>query len=157
MRTITEADDPLIAEIIRTSLKKYHLNIPGTVYFDPELDHLSKYYHSLPEKRGYFIATNHEGQVIGGVGIAEFNGFDNCAELQKIYLIDQEKGKGLGKCLLELAEDFARSLGYQSLYLETHTNLETAIAMYEKNGFQRIHKPKSVVHSTMNRFYRKRL
>ena len=41
---ITEADDRTIAEIVRTNLEKYHLDIPGTAYFDPELDHLSEYY-----------------------------------------------------------------------------------------------------------------
>lgn len=47
--------------------------------------------------------------------------------------------------------------GYQSLYLEPHTNLETAIRLYEKNGFRRMEKPESVCHSTMNRFYWKEL
>lgn len=157
VRPIKVEDDSLIAEIIRTNLKKFHLDIPGTVYFDPGLDYLSQYYESLPDKRGYFIATCEDGQVIGGVGVAEFDGFENCAELQKLYLIDQAKGKGMGRYLLQVAEDFARRAGYKSLYLETHTNLATAIRLYERNGFVQIAKPEAVVHSTMNRFYIKRL
>ncbi|MCI9595530.1 MAG: GNAT family N-acetyltransferase [Lachnospiraceae bacterium] len=157
VRPIMESDDSLIAEIIRANLEKFHLDIPGTVYFDPELDHLSAFYRAKPEKRGYFIALDDKGQVIGGVGIAEFCGFDCCAELQKIYLTDTAKGKGMGKYLMQLAEDFARNIGYQRLYLETHTNLETAIRMYEKNGFRQIDKPEAVLHNTMNRFYIKEL
>ncbi len=157
VRPLTVEDDSLIAEIVRTNLKKFHLDIPGTVYFDPELDHLSRYYGSLPDKRGYFIATGDGGQVIGGVGVAEFDGFENCAELQKLYLTDQAKGKGMGRYLLQVAEDFARGTGYKSLYLETHTNLETAIRLYERSGFVQIAKPEAVVHSTMNRFYIKEL
>ncbi len=153
VRPITEADDPLIADIIRTNLKKFHLDIPGTVYFDPEIDHLSKFYHELPDKRGYFIAVSDDGQVIGGVGVAEFGGLDNCAELQKIYLTDAAKGIGIGKCLMQIAEEFARKAGYHRMYLETHTNLETAIKMYEKIGFRQIGRPETVLHSTMNRFY----
>lgn len=157
IRPITAADDPFIAEIIRSNLKAYHLDIPGTVYFDPEVDHLSAFYQAEPNKRGYFIAENDCGQVIGGVGIAEFAGFTNCAELQKIYLVDAAKGQGMGRYLLQIAEDFAQKAGYQHLYLETHTNLETAIRLYEKNGFRRMEKPESVCHSTMNRFYWKEL
>ena len=37
-------------EIIRANLERFHLNIPGTVYFDPELDQLSAYYHAQPER-----------------------------------------------------------------------------------------------------------
>ena len=37
-REITPADDGAIAKIIRANLERFHLNIPGTVYFDPELD-----------------------------------------------------------------------------------------------------------------------
>lgn len=58
---------------------------------------------------------------------------------------------------MSLAEEFARKAGYKLLYLETHTNLATAVKMYEKLGFREIEKPKAVVHSTMNRFYIKEL
>ncbi len=156
-RKIESADDAEIAKIIRSNLEKLHLNLPGTAYFDPELDHLSKYYDSKPDKRAYFIALDENGQVIGGVGIAEFNGIADCAELQKLYLSDSAKGKGYGKDLMKLAEDWARAAGYKNLYLETHTNLSVALKLYEKTGFQRIEKPCTTQHSTMNRFYLKKL
>ena len=157
IRPITPADDAVIARIIRENLKAHHLDIPGTAYFDPELTCLSGFYRAKPDKRAYFIAANQEGAVIGGVGIAEFEGLPNCAELQKLYLCDGEKGKGYGKLLMQAAADFARSAGYKCLYLETHTNLEAAIGLYEKMGFRRIEKPEAILHSTMNRFYRKRI
>ena len=88
IRPITPGDDAAIAKIIRQNLKAYHLDIPGTAYFDPELDSLSGFYGAIPQNRGYFVVENGEGTVIGGVGIAEFPGLDNCAELQKLYLSD---------------------------------------------------------------------
>ena len=156
-RKIEAADDTEIAKIIRSNLEKFHLNLPGTAYFDPELDHLSDYYSSKPDKRIYFVALDEKGQVIGGVGIAEFDGIDNCAELQKLYLGNLAKGKGYGKDLMMIAEDWARSAGYKNLYLETHTNLSVALKLYEKMGFQQVEKPCSTQHSTMNRFYLKKL
>ena len=156
-RKIEPSDDGRIAEIIRANLEKYHLDIPGTAYFDPELDHLSAYYDSDPSKRAYFIALGDRNEVIGGVGIAEFDGIEDCAELQKLYLDDSAKGKGFGKELMQIAVAWAASAGYKNLYLETHTNLAAAVNLYEKMGFQRTGKPCSTPHNTMNRFYLKKL
>ncbi|MCR5783707.1 MAG: GNAT family N-acetyltransferase [Clostridia bacterium] len=156
-RKIEPSDDRRIAEIIRTNLEKYHLDIPGTAYFDPELDHLSAYYNSDPSKRAYFIALGDRNEVIGGVGIAEFDGIEDCAELQKLYLDDSAKGKGFGKDLMQIAVGWAASAGYNNLYLETHTNLDAALSLYEKTGFQQIEKPCPTQHNTMNRFYLKKL
>lgn len=155
-RKIAAADNGAIARVIRANLEKFQLNLPGTAYFDPELDHLSDYYDSDPAKRAYFVAVE-DGQVLGGVGVAEFAGIPDCAELQKLYLDDAAKGKGCGKALMQIAEDQARALGYKKLYLETHTNLAVAVKLYEKLGFQQIEKPCATQHSTMNRFYLKEL
>ena len=155
IRTITEDDDAKIVKIIRVNLEAYHLDIPVTAYFDPELEHLSRYYDENPEKREYLIATDESGEVIGGVGIAEFNDFENCAEIQKLYLSDKAKGKGMGKQLMQAAEETARQKGYSKLYLETHSVLKVAIGLYEKIGFYEIEKPKAVLHTTMDRFYMK--
>lgn len=153
IRPITPADDPKIAGIIRENLRSYHLDIPGTAYFDPELDCLSRYYDAQPEKRRYFVAVREDETVVGGVGVAEFAGVARCAEIQKLYLTDEAKGKGFGRQLMAVAEEFAGAAGYRFLYLETHTNLEAAIGLYEKLGFRRIEKPETVLHSTMNRFF----
>ena len=156
-RRIEAADDKRIAEIIRANLEKLHLNVPGTAYFDPELDHLSAYYDSNPSRRAYFVALDDDGHVIGGVGIAEFDGIENCAELQKLYLDDSVKGKGYGKELMRIAEEQARTAGYENLYLETHTSLSAALRLYEKMGFLQIEKPCPTPHGTMNCFYLKKL
>ena len=156
-RKIETADDKKIAMIIRSNLEKFHLNIPGTVYFDPELDHLSDYYNSRPDKRVYFIAMDTDSRIIGGVGVAEFGGIEDCAELQKLYLDDSVKGKGYGKELVGIAEEWAKSAGYKNLYLETHTNLAVAMKLYEKMGFQPIEKPCSTPHGAMNCFYLKEI
>lgn len=126
-RKIEAADDRKIAKIIRANLEKHNLDIPGTAYFDPQLDCLSAYYKAEPEKRAYFIALDENDKIIGGVGIAEFDGLCDCAEIQKLYLDDSSKGKGYGKELMKIAENEARKSGYKQLYLETHSNLTAAI------------------------------
>ena len=51
IRNICTKDDAVIAKIIRTNLQRYHLDIPGTAYFDPELDHLSAFYAEHPRSQ----------------------------------------------------------------------------------------------------------
>ena len=156
-RKIEPADDARIAEIVRANLKHFHLDIPGTAYFDPQLDHMSTYYGIDEKKRVYFVALDEAGLVMGGVGIAEFEGIPDCAEIQKLYLDDSTKGKGYGRELMKIAEDWAKAAGYKQLYLETHSNLKAAIKLYEKLGFQRIERPEGVLHGTMDHFYLKKL
>ncbi len=156
-RKITAADDAALAKIIRTNLERLHLNVPGTAYFDPELDHMSQYYAQDTQKRAYFIALGDQEEVIGGVGVAEFPGLPACAEIQKLYLDDSAKGKGYSKKLMTVAEEWAREASYKQLYLETHSNLTVAMKLYEKLGFQEIEKPETVLHSTMDHFYIKQL
>lgn len=157
IRLITAADDAVLVGIIRKNLEKYQLDIPGTAYFDPELEHLSAYYLAMPAKRAYYVMTDQGGRLLGGVGIAEYDGIENCAEIQKLYLTDRAKGRGLGRRLMEEAEKGALQKGYRRLYLETHTNLREAILLYEKTGFRRIEKPAGVLHTAMDRFYWKEL
>ncbi len=146
--------DEALAAIIRHNLKKHHLDIPGTVYYDEGLDHLSSFYDR--EGRAYYVLKNGT-EIIGGIGYAEFVGFDDCSELQKIYLNDVSKGRGTGYEMVRLIEEKAKEAGYRMMYLETHTNLQAAIPIYEKSGYRLVDRPESVVHSTMNRLYMKDL
>ena len=156
-REIRAEDNSRLRNIIRFNLKAHHLDIPGTVYFDDNLGHLSDFYLENPGKRYYAIALDETGEIIGGIGFAEFPYFEECAELQKLYLTDSAKGKGLGYEMIQLIETKATEYGYKQMYLETHTNLEAAIHIYEKCGYKEIPKPQSVVHGGMNRFYLKAL
>lgn len=156
-RPITPADDAALARIARDNLRAHALDIPGTAYFDPELDHLSAFYGAEPEKRAYFVAVDELGRTLGGAGFSEFLRIPGCAELQKLYLADEAKGRGAGRALLQLVEEHARRMGYRKLYLETHSNLKIALHLYETAGYAQIDRPSWVFHSTMDRFYIKEL
>ncbi len=156
-RRIREEDNRVMAHIIRKNLEEFHLDIPGTAYFDSQLDSLSDYYNEKPQQRCYFVVLNEKDEVVGGAGVAEFDGIDRCAELQKLYFDGSIKGKGYSEKLFMILADWCKDKGYKKMYLETHTNLSNAIHLYQKLGFHEIEKPKSVVHSTMDHFYLKNL
>ena len=149
-------DNEAVAIMIRENLKKHGLDIPGTVYFDSVLDDLWSFY-SGSKRRGYYVLTDDDGNVVGGIGFDEFVNFKDCAELQKLYLKDSVKGMGLGYKLINFIESKMRESGYKSSYLETHHNLEAAIHIYEKSGYSAIERPEGVVHGAMTNFYYKSL
>ena len=154
-REMTAGDDAAVAKLIRDNLKKYKLDIPGTVYFDDGLDRLSDFY-GRKESR-YFVLEDKTGKIIGGIGFANFEPMKETAELQKLYLVDYAKGSGQGYEMIRFIEDKMREAGYKQSYLETHDNLQAAIHIYEKSGYMEIPKPEAVVHSAMNRFFLKDL
>ena len=155
-REIKKEDDKALALLIRTNLKANALDIPGTVYFDDNLDHLSDFYLSERSKRFYLIAIEGD-KLIGGIGLAKLDFIENCCELQKLYISDEYKGQGLSYKLIKMIEDKAGQMGYEKIYLETHNNLKVAIHAYERCGYKEIERPAGVVHSTMDRFFLKTL
>ncbi|MCR4608210.1 MAG: GNAT family N-acetyltransferase [Eubacterium sp.] len=154
-REMTEADNEAVAYLVRYNLKKVGLDLPGTVYFDEGLNHLSDYYGE--DGRCYYVIEDESGEVIGGIGFAEFAPMEKTAELQKLYLFDSAKGSGLGYEMIRFVEEKMLEAGYKFSYLETHDNLQAAIHIYNKMGYEEIERPKEVVHSTMNRFFKKEL
>ena len=143
-----------MARIVRRALEAHGLDIPGTAYFDASLDHLSAYY--AQPGRCYYVLLR-DGAVIGGIGVAPFDGLPGCCELQKLYLAEDARGQGLGYEMIRFIEAKAKAMGYRQIYLETHRGLCAAIHEYERLGYRRIERPAAVVHTTMDRFYLKTL
>ena len=156
IREILPKDNQALAELIRYNLKNHGLDIKGTVYFDEGLDRLSDFYIGS-DTRGYFVLVDDADRVLGGIGFAEFPDFKGCAELQKLYLADEVKGKGYGYKLIEHVEKKMMEKGFTASYLETHENLKVALHTYEKSGYKQIERPKSVMHGAMTHFYFKEL
>lgn len=156
IRKIISQDNAAIAEIVRHNLKEHNLDIPGTAYYDSCLDDLSSFYEGR-EGCGYYVLTDENDRVVGGIGFDTINGVRKVAELQKMYLADSVKGNGLSYVLIHFIEDRMREFDIKTSYLETHSNLQTAIHVYENCGYVRIERPAEVGHSTMDHFYIKEL
>ena len=133
-RNIEERDNAAIATIIRTSLKEFGANKPGTVYFDPTTDDLYQLFTTAGSV--YFIAEE-ENTLLGGWGIYPTENFPaGTCELVKLYLHTDARGKGIGKLLMEKSLQAAKEMGYKKVYLESMPELKVAVPMYEKMGFE---------------------
>ena len=115
LRPMEVRDNPAVAQLIRASLEEFGLNKPGTVYFDSHLDHLADYYQQQ-ERAAYFVLED-EGQLVGCGGFAPVS--DKIAELQKLYVTKNSRGKGYSSRLIKRIFQKARLAGYEQLYLET--------------------------------------
>lgn len=136
LRTIQQHDNAAIASVIRGALEDFGVNRPGTVYTDPTTDALYELFQTPGSI--YFVAED-QGKILGGCGIFPTQGLpDGYAELVKLYVHRDYRGKGWGKVLLNQSIDAARNLGNTALYLESLPELNTAITLYEAVGFQQI-------------------
>lgn len=155
IREMEAKDNLVVKEIIQASLTSFGLNIPGTAYFDPQLGDLYGYYHDIPAAN-YWVAEL-DGQVVGGCGIGPYNEAEGICELQKIYILPETQGTGLGRQLAEKALSFAGE-HYTCCYLETVAKMESANRLYQRLGFEQLPEPlPGSEHGAMDRFYLKQL
>lgn len=139
IRTIQPSDNPTLARIIRTTLAEFGANHPGTVYFDPSTDQLFELF--LQPGSCYYVAFLN-GEMVGGAGIFPSNGLPKgTCELVKMYLLPAARGIGLGKKLIQMALAFAEQNNYEQVYIETMPELQQAMKVYEKFGFQYLEGP----------------
>jgi len=59
------------------------------------------------------------------------------AELKSIFVTAEERGRGIGRAIIERLEDEARCLGFKVLKLETGIHSPAAIRTYESAGYKR--------------------
>jgi putative acetyltransferase len=138
IREIQKKDNPAIAAIVRDVLMEMGAPKVGTAYADPYLDTLFEVY-TVP-KSIYFVIEK-DGKIIGGAGVMQLDNSDeNICELQKMYLLPEGRGLGLGKFLIDNCIEKAKEFGFESCYIETMTYMEDAQKLYKKVGFYNLDK-----------------
>ena len=139
IREIQRKDNPAIATIVRDVLMELGAPKVGTAYADPYLDSLFEVY-AVP-KAIYFVIEK-DGNIIGGAGVMQLeNSDENICELQKMYLLPEGRGLGLGKSLIDNCIEKATEFGFEGCYIETMTYMEDAQKLYKKSGFNYLDKP----------------
>lgn len=139
IRQIDPKHDAKVCEIIKSVGKEYGAIGEGFGTSDLEVIAMSRHYNDNSASR-YFVAMI-EGTIVGGAGIAGFNGSHTICELRKLFLLPESRGLGIGKKLTEDCLTYAKNKGYESCYLDTLATMKSAIALYEKLGFEYLDKP----------------
>lgn len=137
LREIEEKDNKVIGHIVQTCLEQEGLKIPGTAYYDPYLFSLYDYYQE--SGRQYWVLEK-DKTVIGGLGVGPFGDSLSTGEIQKLYILKEERGNGYAHLLLKKALEFGKER-YDALYIETFASLSDANQLYKKYGFEQLPKP----------------
>jgi putative acetyltransferase len=90
----------------------------------------------LIERKVDFFVVRVEN-VPAACGGIEFFG-DEYAEVKRMYVRPQFRGRGLGKLILDNLVAYAKERGMPLLRLETGTYMTPAVRLYESYGFYRI-------------------
>lgn len=71
------------------------------------------------------------------IGCAAFKEYDaECAEVKRVFIKADYRGRGISKKLMELLEESAREQNYHYLILESGEPLVAAMSLYRKIGYK---------------------
>lgn len=136
IRPILQKDNKEIAKVIRRVLIDLGVPKVGTAYADKALDSMYENY-NVP-KAMYFVLVENDN-IIGCAGIAQLENFKgNVCELQKMYFLEEARGRGLGKKMMQTCLDKAREYRFEKCYIETMPYMKDAQKLYKKTGFDYI-------------------
>jgi putative acetyltransferase len=139
IKQISKADNKELANVIRTVLIQQGNDVDGTVFTDDATDRMYDGYQA--ENAIYFVVYINN-ILMGGCGVNHLSGEnESVCELQRLFLSNEARGKGIGQELMDLCVGFAKSKNYKLMYLETFPNMLEAIGLYTKTGFKLINNP----------------
>lgn len=85
---------------------------------------------------GAFLVGWENGEPVACGGVCRYD--ETTAEIRRMYVAPQARGRGLGRLVLTALEDEARALGYAFVRLETGSAQPEAIRLYASSGFEPI-------------------
>jgi GNAT superfamily N-acetyltransferase len=85
---------------------------------------------------GVFVLVRDGERPVACGGIARFD--ESRAEVKRMYVVPDARGRGLGRRILVELEGHARACGYTGLVLETGDKSAAALSLYESSGYERI-------------------
>jgi putative acetyltransferase len=139
IREIKKEDNQQIAAVIRDVFIKDNFPKTGTAFADSQLDFMFETY---DKPRATYFVVESVGKIIGGAGISQLeSSTENICELQKMYFLEEARGKGIGFQMIQICLQEGIKLGYEKCYLETLPEMLTAQNLYKKAGFEYLFSP----------------
>ncbi len=86
-----------------------------------------------PPAGGAFVVGWVDEEAVACGGIARYD--ETTAEIRRMYVVPEARGRGLSRRVLTALEDEARALGYSFVRLETGNLQAEAIGLYASSGF----------------------
>lgn len=141
IRTFKTKDMDQVINVIDRVLKDIEV-IPESekLINDEDLFRIPKVY----KDRGRFWIATENKKVIGTVAIRDMG--NNIAKLNRMFVLIEYHGSGIGQKLLNTAINFAINQKYSEIILNTDVLMHRAHHFYEKNGFVKYAKDQKEFH-----------
>ena len=132
-RDAVRGDEPAIRAVVTAVLAEFGLR-PEYGATDVDLTDVQA---SYVAPGGVFrVLLSPSGAIVGCGGLCPLDAEE--AEIRKMYLLPEARGRGLGRTLLRDLLDVARERRFARVVLETASVLVDAIALYRAHGFTRV-------------------
>ena len=125
LRPATPADVPRVTELVRAAYGHYVERIgmlPGPMTED--------YERVIRDAR--VTVAERDGTI---VGVVVLNVTDEGFVIENVAVHPSQRGRGLGRALLELAEAEAVRAGFDAVHLYTHEQMTENLAWYSRIGY----------------------
>lgn len=101
-------------------------------------EEMAQFLGRFDHRRDLFKLVCRDGRVVAAIAIdGGADGLPAGGSLLRWFIVDgEERGNGIGRQLLAIAVEHARSQGIRSISLHTFEGLETARYLYEEAGFR---------------------
>ena len=102
-------------------------------HYDDEINGIEEKY-GLPEGRLYIASVDNNS--VGCVALRKVD--EEYCEMKRLYVRPGNRGKHIGKKLMEQIISDAKEIGYKHIRLDTFPFMDNAIKMYKSCGFNEI-------------------
>ena len=94
---------------------------------------LTRFHKTKKDGKEEIWIAEKDNRRVGVVAVAYSE--EDIAQLRWFLFLEEERGKGLGSLLLQIAIDFSKEAGYKRMILWTVSILDSARHLYKKYGF----------------------
>ncbi len=127
------ATEPPASELIEAMVRSVEplygrIDVPGMPSGRPE--------DFAPPGGAFLVGIDDDGRAVCGGGVKRLE--DGVAEIKRMFVAPEARGRGTGRALLVALEDAARALGYDRARLDTGPKQPEAEHLFRSAGYREI-------------------
>jgi GNAT superfamily N-acetyltransferase len=161
---VTVAVEPFDGEVARQLIAALDADLDVRYADDVDLEGepdramLNVLHASVAAPLGAFLVARLDGEPVGcGALRPAPTGEPATAEVKRMYVAPEARGRGISRRILTTLEEQAAALGYRRVILETGVRQAEAMALYESAGYEPIPNYGGYRDSPLSRCYAKML
>ena len=123
---------------VKRLFEAYAASLGVDLCFQGFADELAALPGAYAPPRGALLLAMQDGETIGCVGLRPLEDQDGHAigEVKRLYVVPHARGARAGRALMDALLERARTLGYDTLKLDTLATMTSARALYASLGFR---------------------